>query len=137
MQLARRLARLIPDLIDGSIPASIGRPLARALDAADQKQARMRALEGAVTILDAGQSQSTYQRSRCLAAALLHYERAKKRIDAGHRAPSDLEEHLGIIADTGCKSWRKLYDEIQAFCPREGKSRRVIVSDITTTLGVP
>ena len=119
MQLARRLARLIPGLIDGSIPASIGRPLARALDAADQKQARMRALEGAVSILDGGQSPtSTYQRARRLAAALLRYERARKRIEGGHRAASELERHLGVIAATGCQSWRKLFDEIREICPR-------------------
>lgn len=121
VQLAKRLSRLIPDLLDGSIPASIGRPLAAAIDAADRKQARMRALEGAVGILAAGQHQSTYQLSRALAAALLRFQRAKKRIDAGHRAPSELEKHLAIIAATGCQSWRKLFDEIREICPRDGK----------------
>lgn len=121
MQLAKRLSRLIPDLIDGSIPASIGRPLSSALDELERKQRRQAALEGAVGILDAGQSPSTYRLSRALAAALLRYERARKRIEGGHRPASELETHLAIIAATGCQSWRKLFDEIREICPRGGK----------------
>lgn len=114
--LAKRVAGLIPQLIDGQIPREAGQNLTKAITLAEQKAQRRKALSLAVESLKHKNPRlSRHQISRKLNAELLRFQRAKRRIAGGYRQPSEWEMLMQTISETGAICWRSLFDEIKTF----------------------
>lgn len=114
MQLANRLLQLVPDLLAGDVPATIGHRLAAAVDRAEGQQRRMAALRGAVDALDPDGHLSLWHVSERLADALERFQDAGyRRVRAGRRPPNDLEQHMIVLIEIPgpcCRDslWREL-----------------------------
>lgn len=112
-QLASRLAKLVPSLLSGSVPACLGRRLSAAVDLLERQQARHDALMAAVAILDPTGTLSTYGKARRLQAAILRLERGLRRIERGARPATELEQNLIVIRQSGAVGWRRLWSELR------------------------
>ncbi len=112
--LAHRLLRLVPDLLAGDVPATIGRKLAAAVDKAEGQQRRMVALLGAVDALDPDGNLSLWHVSERLEDALERFQGAGyRRVRAGHRPPSDLEQHMIVLIEIpGPRCRESIYREL-------------------------
>lgn len=112
--LANRLLRLVPDLIAGDVPACIGRKLSAAVDKVEKQQRRMAALLGAMAAIDPDGHLSLWHVSERLAGAMERFQGAGyRRVRAGHRPPSDLEQHMIVLIEIPgpcCRDslWREL-----------------------------
>lgn len=112
--LANKMLRLIPDLLAGGVPACIGRKLAAAVAKAEGQQRRMVALLAAADALDPDGNLSLWQVSERLADALERFQGAAyRRVRAGHRPPSDLEQHMIVLIEIpGPRCRDSLYREL-------------------------
>lgn len=116
LQLAERLVRLVPDLMRNRIPASIGRKLSAAMDAADERLARKAALTAATAILDAGEGLCRWRLAQSLGSRLSRFAAVGYgRVKSGHRAANELEMCLIVLIETrGPRCASKLWEEMGA-----------------------
>ena len=113
-QLASRLAKLVPSLLSGSVPACIGRRLATAVDLLERHAARHDALMAATAMLDPGGTLSTWKVSGALSSALQRFDGvAYKRVRSGSRPATALESHLiTLIEIPGPRCRESIYREL-------------------------
>ncbi len=112
--LANRLLRLVPALRTGGVPACIGRKLSAAVDQVERKQVRHAALLAAADALDPDGNLSLWHVSERLEDALERFQGAGyRRVRAGHRPPSDLEQHMIVLIEIpGPRCRESIYREL-------------------------
>ncbi len=90
--LANKMLRLIPDLLAGDVPATIGRRLGAAADKVERQQRRLAALLSAVDALDPDGNLSVWHVSERLAGAMERFQGAGyRRVRAGNTVDAQLK----------------------------------------------